>query len=64
MEKSLDKGDTDTFSRFFGHGFWNLFQPFSTCDLSFWEFELIKAFHDHMPMEQRTKICLAADEVW
>jgi hypothetical protein len=50
--------------QFSGYWLWDLFKLFSTCELPFWEFKLIKVFHDPMPMEQRTKICSVVGEVW
>jgi hypothetical protein len=50
--------------QFFAHWFRDLPPLFSICELPYVEFELIKAFYDPTPVEQRTQIRSVAGEVW
>jgi hypothetical protein len=65
MGNSSDEGNTNTFSvQFFSHWCQDLLPLFSVRELSYWEFWLIKAFHNVMPIEQRTQIRSVTGEVW
>jgi hypothetical protein len=58
MENAPDKQNKYTSQQlqFFAHWFQDFLPFFSTCELPYWEFELIEAFFDPMPVEQRTQI--------
>jgi hypothetical protein len=50
--------------QFFAHWFRDLLPLFSISELPYREFELIEAFRDPTPVEQRTQIRSVAGEVW
>ena len=63
MENSPDKSNT-YLQQILWTWLLEFFKHFSKCELLIWEFERIKAYHDHTLMQQRTNTCLVVGEVW